>query len=78
MSNIPTTLPLNPVILVPDLNLDWPLQDCLDILSHFQGIRPDVKDVPLPRAEIKWFKDCSNFNVLIWDAFDESFDAFDT
>lgn len=62
-SNTPTAVPLNPVILLPDPNLDQPLHDCLDILSHFRGIRPDLKGIPLSRAEGTWYTDGSNLST---------------
>ena len=55
----PTTL--NPASLLPDPDLDAPLHGCADILAQVCGVRADLKDVPLPDAELTWYADGSSF-----------------
>lgn len=51
---------LNPVTLLPDLDLETLLHDCSGILAQVHSIRPDRKDVPIPDVEVTWFTDgCS-------------------
>ncbi|XP_029416273.1 uncharacterized protein LOC115069185 isoform X1 [Nannospalax galili] len=41
-------LALNPATLLPDLDLDMPLHDCVGILSQVHRLRKDLTDQPLP------------------------------
>lgn len=51
---------LNPVTLLPDLDLETLLHDCSGILAQVRSIRPDLKDIPFPDLEVTWFTDgCS-------------------
>ena len=56
---LPTTL--NPASLLPDPDLDASLHDCADILAQVYGVLADLKDVPLPDAELTWYADGSSF-----------------
>ncbi|VFV31800.1 protease polymerase, partial [Lynx pardinus] len=52
---------LNPATLLPNLELDAPLHDCVGILEQVHGFRTDLTDRPLPDAEATWFTDGSSF-----------------
>ncbi|XP_037382666.1 uncharacterized protein LOC119258442, partial [Talpa occidentalis] len=50
---------LNPASLLPAPDLEAHL-DCVDILAQVQGLRPDLRDNPLPDGLV-WFTDGSSF-----------------
>ncbi|XP_077633087.1 uncharacterized protein LOC144242164 [Crocuta crocuta] len=52
---------LNPATLLPDLDLEAPLHDCAEVLAQVHGTRSNLRDTPLPDAEITWFTDGSSF-----------------
>lgn len=52
---------LNPDTLPPDPDLDGPLHNYQEILSHLKGTRPDISDLPLKEADITWYTDGSSF-----------------
>lgn len=52
---------LNPATLLPDPDLDTPLQDCTDILARVHGVRADLQDHPVPGGEHTRYADGSSF-----------------
>ena len=57
--HVPTLL--NPATQLPDPDLEAPLHCCSGILAQAHNIRPALKDVPIPDAEVTWFTDGSSY-----------------
>lgn len=52
---------LNPATLLLDEVEEPVLHDCQDILAEETGIRQDLRDQPLEKAEVTWYSDGSSF-----------------
>ncbi|XP_060026124.1 uncharacterized protein LOC132531985 [Lagenorhynchus albirostris] len=52
---------LNPASLLLDPDLDSPLHDCAEVLAQIHGVREDLRDQPLPDAQVTWFTVGSSF-----------------
>lgn len=52
---------LNPTTLLPDESQGSVSHSCQEILAEETGLRPDLKDGPLPQADLTYFTDGSSF-----------------
>lgn len=50
---------LDPATILPDPDLEAPLQDCAEAQVHC--VRSDLRDTPLTNADETWFTDGSSF-----------------
>lgn len=52
---------LNLATLLPDSDLEAPLHDCPRILAQVHCVRSNLRDTPLPDAEVTWYANGSSF-----------------
>lgn len=58
-SQVPTAL--NLATLLPDSDLEAPLHDCPRILAQVHCVCSNLRDTPLPDAEVTWYTNGSSF-----------------
>ena len=52
---------MNSTTLLPDPDLEPPVQDCQQVLAKAHGWHKDLTDEPLEGADITWFTDGSSY-----------------
>ena len=52
---------MNPATLLPDPDLEPPVQDCQQVLAEAHGWHKDLTDQPLEGEDVTWFTDGSGY-----------------